>query len=320
MMHVRMIQRLKARRKLGWPQTRLVLRAIAVCVALFWPLHVFADDTIRISFLALKNFGDSRAGDAPKLEFIADRIAEEAVLGVTVVDELQDSDESAFAVLKQAVNDSAKKHIDMALSKRVGGNKKEQFGFFWNPALVRLKGDVGVQMNARIERDPGVATFTAVDGFDFTLVAFHTRPSGAPLRQELHALAPVLEAVQDQDTKEQDVIFIGDFNAPPEDRKGQNDSIRENLGALGNRVTFAIRDAPTNVKQDKIFDNVFFDRSCTDEYIDDGQHVVRLDALLKKYKGTIPGKNEKEKVEWFYRNVLDHCPVYANFRADKDSD
>ncbi|MCX7011204.1 MAG: hypothetical protein NTW86_01320 [Candidatus Sumerlaeota bacterium] len=82
---------------------------------------------LRIATASLKQFGDSKAQNQASLHFIARQIADEAVHGVCVVDELQDADGSAIEILKQAVVRAAGEPVDLKLSKRVGTTKKEQF-------------------------------------------------------------------------------------------------------------------------------------------------------------------------------------------------
>ena len=40
--------------------------------------------------------------------------------------------------------------------------------------------------------------------------------------------------------------------------------------------------------------------------------MVRIDNMLDEYTAVI---HENDKVGWFLRNVMDHCPVYAVFKA-----
>lgn len=285
--------------------------------------HAYAQDgeIIRISVVSLKKFGDSKAGDKPRLKFIADRIAEQAIKGVCVVDELQDSDGSAIEKLHKAVTNSAHVDISMAVSEKVGTSRKEQFGFFWNKNIVDMVGTIKTIYFEEIERDPGIATFKAKAGFDFTLCAFHTRPEGKPLEDELAFLDDLFQYVQALDEKENDILFAGDLNAPPTVTREtrQYVGISEKMGLFSTNIYFVIQDKPTNVsvKQKKIFDNIFFDKSQTTEYIPDGQHVIMIDQMLDRFTGEIP---DHDRVGWFLRNVMDHCPVYANFRADIDID
>jgi len=287
-------------------------------LVIFLSVGVRAAEVVRISAVALKNFGDSKAEDAARLEFIANRIAEQALKGVCVVDELQDKDGSAMDRLHEAVGRAICQDVSMELSDRVGGGRKEQFGFFWNPALLDLIGEETFYFD-EIQRDPSVATFRAKGGFDFTLCAFHTRPAGSPLRKELDFLDDVFQAVQDADPLENDVIFLGDFNAPPErmTQYGQNLGILDTTGGAIPNVYFVIRDRPTNVRRNKLFDNIFFDALETDEYIPGPQHVLYLDQLLDEYPEEI---DDDDPEGWLLRNVMDHCPVYAHFWADRDTD
>ena len=45
--------------------------------------------------------------------------------------------------------------------------------------------------------------------------------------------------------------------------------------------------------------------------------MVRIDLMLDEYSGEILDEN---RVSWFGRNVMDHCPVYAVFDGDLDTD
>ena len=93
--------------------------------------------------------------------------------------------------------------------------------------------------------------------------------------------------------------------------------MKENMGSLGSELTFAITDSPTNVLQHKVYDNVFFHTAQTSEYIPGPENVVRIDLMLSQFTGTLPATNQ---VSWFSTTVIDHCPVYAEFRADLDTD
>ena len=277
---------------------------------------------VRIAQVSLKNFGDTKASDEARLLFIADRIAEQAINGICVVDELQDIDGSAFSKLHDAVNNHSESWINFKTGDRVGEEKQEQYGFFWNPELTNPVGSIFTFSNDTIERDPAVATFNCTgpgDTFDFTLVAFHLKPDSnkTELKKELKVLDDIIRTIQEEDPLENDIILIGDFNAPPEDRNGQSISIKENLNTIGDEVTFAIHE-PTNFKGDKIYDNIFFLTTETDEFIQDSGKIIQLKNMEDYYNGTIP--DERDFEEWFPKNVMDHCPVYAEFYSNKDTD
>jgi len=284
-----------------------------------------SQEIIRISATSLQKFGDIRASDPPRLKFIADRIVEQAVHGVCVVDELQNADGSAMQVLQDAVSSSAGMPIAMALSQRVGGNSKEQYGFFWNPVLVDISGSVATHNSEIIERDPAVATFKVENGFDFTLCAFHTRPDSSlvELKKELRHFDDIFVEIQEQSDTENDIIFLGDFNAPPYTTLNQSLSISESMGCFASNIKFVITSIPTNTLQTKIYDNVFFDISQTDEYISGPQHVVRIDQLWGNFQSTdstAPNGDQQARKKYLQKKVMDHCPVYAEFRADMDTD
>ena len=289
--------------------------AIAASLALV-AVSAVALNPFRIAVISLKNFGDAKATDPPRLEFVAERIAEQAVKGVAVVDELQDVDGSALEILRAAVTEAAWTPIVMRLSERVGDTRKEQYGFFWNPEIISAIKDVETSLFEEISRDPAIITLQAYGEFDFTLVAFHTRPSGQELKTELAQLDEIFAQVQASDLLENDIIFVGDFNAPPDPLPGQSTSVLEEMDEA-TPLQFAITTAPTNILQTRLYDNIFFDPDETNEYIPGPQHVVRLDLMLDEYAGEIP---DEDRVSWFGRNVMDHCPIYAVFDGDSDTD
>lgn len=277
-------------------------------------------ETIRIAAFSLRVFGDAKANDPARLDFIADRIAEQAVKGLCVVDELKDADGSALNKLEAAVSASAHMAISAVFSLRVGsGSAAEQFGYFWNPQLMDITGPVATILFDEIERDPGVATFKAAAGFDFTVCAFHTRPDSqaAELKAELAFLDDVFKRVQDQNIHENDIIFVGDFNAPPSPLPDQALGILTEMGHTSVNFRFAITDRPTNLRQTKTYDNIIADADQTVEFVTGPQHVVPIFEMLDEFVGTIP---DSDQIGWFLSNVVDHCPVYAVFRADLDTD
>ena len=52
------------------------------------------------------------------------------------------------------------------------------------------------------------------------------------------------------------------------------------MGQFSSNIYFTIQDKPTNVRQNKIFDNIFFDKNQKDEYISDDQNVIRIDQMF----------------------------------------
>lgn len=297
---------------------RLIRSVLPFVLLLAFLRDAGAEPVIRISFFAQKNFGKSKAGKPQVLTFIADRIAEEAVLGVCVVDELQDSGGQGIKKLRDAVGHSAGTEIFLKLSDQVGEGSKEQFGFFWNPNLVDLL-EIHTAYFDGIERDPGVATFKAKEGFDFTLCPFHTPPDSrkADLIRELQTLDHVFRSIQEADPSENDIILLGDFNAPPFPRAGQSVAMEPNMLASALGVVFLIQDQTTNVIRTKLFDNMILDPHQTTELIDGSSHVVQIDAVQDYFHGHTTVADPQD---WLRANVIDHCPIYADFRADLDTD
>jgi len=71
------------------------------------------------------------------------------------------------------------------------------------------------------------------------------------------------------------------------------------MGQFSSNIYFTIQDKPTNVRQNKIFDNIFFDKNQTDEYVPGDQHVIRIDQMLNEFTGAI---NAQDAVGWFLKN------------------
>lgn len=279
-------------------------------------------ETIRVAFVALKNFGDAKAENNNALQFIAARVAEQALHGVCAVDEVQDIDGSALEILHRAVEAHAGVDIALAAGGRVGEGSKEQFAFFWNPDLLTPLAPVETVPSEMIERDPALASFRAAAGFDFTLCVFHTPPYSGDrqddLKRELSFLDDLYAQIQAQDGTENDVLFLGDFNAPARDQAstGQKVSISDGMGSFFETLEFVVLDSPTNVLQTKSYDNIFFDPQETTEFRRGSGQIVRLDLMQAFYSGPVEG----EWPRFLQRSLMDHCPVYAEFSAKQDTD
>lgn len=93
----------------------------------------------------------------------------------------------------------------------------------------------------------------------------------------------------------------------------------EIMGCFASNLHFVIRDMPTNTLQNKLYDNIFFDSRHTDEFILGPQNVVRVDQMWGNFQhtdGAAPNGTPQERQKYLQLKVLDHCPVYAEFRAD----
>lgn len=129
----------------------------------------------------------------------------------------------------------------------VTAGSPEAYGFLWRTDKVKLisSGGIivelnknskvtdlsGMKLDSALSRAPFVATFKARK-FDFTLATFHATfgrkayPNGnsatksvkaVDIRREIHQLDNVLEAIQEANGPENDVILMGDFNGNLED-------------------------------------------------------------------------------------------------------
>jgi len=188
-----------------------------------------------------------------------------------------------------------------AASLPVGRTQKEIYAFFWRKDRVSPVGPphlVGDPDDLFI-REPFAATFRAGE-FDFTLCTVHLLygESESERRRELVRLDDAVDAVQRANGAEDDVILLGDFNFPPDD---------EGWELAGWRALF-LPPRTTTVGDKSLFDNIWFDPRHTSEYTG-ACGIVRFDEELY-------GGDEKRAK----REVSDHLPVWAWFRADADDD
>ena len=295
--------------------------------------------TIRITCFSLKKIGPTMFKDKPgKFELVATLLAEYAELGIVVFDEYQNKTQTYVEVFKSAIYDKSDANLRCELSDLVDesiSDSDEQFGFIWNQDLLQMTTDIKIYYHDGIKRDPAYVSFKCIpDGFDFTICSFHTRPDSeeVKLRNELMVLDDIYEEIQSQDPLENDIIFIGDFNAPPNIWNEQTDetlTIGYYFEPSVYDLTFLIVDQSTNLKgynkkKARLYDNIFFLSDETDEYVSGSGTVIdfyqtgELDDYYN-YIGSDEDLTLEEIADKMSTKALDHYPVYGEFYSQIDT-
>ena len=210
-------------------------------------------------------------------------------------------------VLRRLVGLLGQRGLDYAyvLSPPVGRGVKERYAFLYRPDRVRplTPGALYPDSDETFIREPFVTTFSA-GSFDFTLVTIHVLFGSnlAQRRAELAALAGVYQAVQAQDPHEQDVILLGDFNAPPADPGCAP------LRTLPTMTCVIAPPATTTITDTSLYDNFWFQRQYVREYAGEAG-VDRFDETRFA--------NDDSAAELA---VSDHRPIWARFRLTGPDD
>lgn len=151
-------------------------------------------------------------------------------------------------------------------------------------------------MKDKFIRPPFWATFRS-GNFDFSVIAVHTQPKHAYLENKL--MDEVYSHVQvENGPDEDDVLLVGDFNLYPGSSA---------LNDLPKRVTSLFqRPLATNIRGDKLYDNIFFDEKHLQEY---------LYSAIDEFDEIEFDNNDHEADD-----VSDHRPVWAVFSIDLEDD
>jgi deoxyribonuclease-1-like protein len=157
--------------------------------------------------------------------------------------------------------------------------------------------------NDVFEREPYIANFKS-NNFDFTLVGIHNKPDNA--KQEIADLDTVVSNTLAANPNEKDIIILGDFNA---DGSYFNEKDSTNPFKSLKYSWVISNDMDTMVKTDWTYDRIVMtDSTLKSEYIPNSASVFYYD---QKYN--LADKN-------FVADILDHYPVYAEFRTDLGDD
>jgi len=206
-----------------------------------------------------------------------------------------------------------------AVSPKTGsGNAAEYYVFLYRTDRVSEVpgGARGVYPEASatdFSREPFFATFKA-GNFDFTMVTVHvTFAGGSAISKEVGRLADVWTYVQNLDSKENDVLLMGDFN-----RDKPTHPAFSKLRALGltNVIAgdgvFTTLGSKANHVGANWYDNIWIDRQYTAHEFT-GRFGV--DPIHLRYY-----QNSEHPHLEVRKRISDHCPVWAEFDVSKKDD
>lgn len=270
------------------------------------------DRTIRIATFNIQVFGPTKAGKPHVMQVLAGIVRH---FDVVAIQEIRSRDQTLIPrfvkLINQPAGEAAPRNYRHVLGPRLGRtSSKEQYAYIFDAASVEVDRasvyTVGDPEDL-LHREPLVAQFRVRgpppdEAFTFVLVNIHTDPDEADM--EVDTLADVYRAVRQASTSgasdsgvgEDDVIILGDLNAPgelPLDMRG--------LGRLGQLpgIQAAIVSEPTNARRDKLYDNLVFHAPSTVEFT--GRAGVL--NVMRRFNLT----SEEEL------SVSDHLPVWAEF-------
>lgn len=249
--------------------------------------------TILIGSFNIQRLGPSKLSDPWVMQKFAEIIRN---FDVIALQEITSKDQRTLPILVELINRSGVQY-GYTISPRIGraaSGYYEQYAYVFDTQRVRSGPEFSyvVQDDADIlHREPFVGRFETIcagQPFSFTLINIHTDPD--EISYELDVLADVYTNVRQFEYPEDDVILLGDLNAPPPKL--------QRLGSIPGFVPI-IDGLPTNTRKNKTLDNIMVDRQMTSEF--------------SGRAGTID-------LEQFFRieltdveRISDHLPIWAEF-------
>ncbi len=251
-------------------------------------------DKLLIATFNIQVFGESKLGKPEVVDVLAQVVRH---FDIVAIQEVRAKSDDILPRFISAINADGSRYSYL-IGPRLGRSvSTEQYAFVYDTTRVEHDpASVGTVQDPDdlLHREPMVARFrprtNAPDNaFSFWLVNTHTDPD--EVGQEVDALADVFQAMQGASPYEDDVILLGDLNAN-----------EKQLGRLGQLpgISYVVRNAMTNTRQNKAYDNIIFDGPATSEYT--GRWgVVDIERVF--------GLTRDQALK-----VSDHLPVWAEFQ------
>jgi endonuclease/exonuclease/phosphatase family metal-dependent hydrolase len=259
-----------------------------------------AQETILVASFNIQAFGESKMNDRWVMERLAEVIRR---FDIVAIQEIRSKDQNLLPALLSYVNAFGASY-QYLLGPRLGRTvSKEQYAYIYDASRLMTNQDCSYTLNDDIDllhREPLIARFVVrtpltVRPWTFSLVNLHTDPDEAT--QEVEAMAGIMREIRNYELisgQEDDVILLGDFNAPP--AKMINLQAQAGMRPL-------IVNQPTNVKGTEIYDNLLIDPIANAEFTN---HSGVL-SLQEFFGITL---NEALKLS-------DHNPVWAEFLVEE---
>jgi len=250
-------------------------------------------ETIRIASFNIQVFGDRKSSKPHVMEYLAS-IARR--FDILAIQEIRTKSPDHMARFVELINRSGR-HYDYVIGDRLGRtSSKEQYAFVFDRQTIEVDRNSIYTVydgDDMLHREPLVAWFrvrgpSPSDSFTFKLVNVHTDPDEAI--DEMNAMDDVYYAVANDQSDEDDVILLGDFNV----------NYRQ-IGQLARvaHIHWVITNQETTTRKTKSYDNIFFSSRATTEFMGRGGVM----DFLREFNLT-----EADALE-----ISDHMPVWAEF-------
>ena len=251
-------------------------------------------NTIMVGSFNMERLGPSKLKDAWVMERFAEIIRQ---FDVIALQEITSTDQRTLPILVELVNRSGGRY-NYTISPRIGRPSTgyyEQYAYVFDTSRIQSSPEVSYVVSDpgdTLHREPFCGRFQTVAAgyqpFSFTLINNHTDPD--EIGHELDVLADVYRSVRQYEYPEDDIILLGDLNAPPKGLKS--------LGQIPDLVPL-IQTMFTNTRQNKILDNILVDRVQTREFTGRAG-IISLEKMF-----SLQMKDAER--------ISDHVPIWAEF-------
>ncbi len=251
---------------------------------------------IRLASFNIRIYSTGSRDDT-ELGLIADRLQQ---FDLVAIQELRDEEvvQRTLSILE------ARGHVYHAMiSPPVGRGVKERYAFLWRPKKIAPL-DVGTVWPDPADdfiREPFYASFRA-GSFDFTLITIHVIFGDriGDRREEALLLDDVYRTIQNSNPDEQDVILLGDFNLPPEDRGMAEVDFSLDPVLAG--------DVRTTISDASLYDNFWWDL----QYLTEWTGAAGIDH----FDEAVFGDDDHAAL----LAVSDHRPIWVTLEIGSDDD
>ncbi len=255
--------------------------------------HPSAQRTLIIGSFNIQTFGRAKLANPSVMGILVDVARRFDLLAVQ---ELRSTEQDIIPQFVQMINADGSNFRYIVGPRQGHTISKEQYVYIYdaNKLAVVAPPYVAADVSGQFHRAPLVAHFRSLEAppegaFSFILMNVHTDPD--EIRFEIPELRVIVEQVRRENPGEDDIILLGDFNAPP----------RYFLPFNWFSQSFAAIDDEwfTNVRENRNYDNLVFDRLATAEFT--GRRGVL--NFRRAFQLEL-----SEALE-----VSDHFPVWAEF-------
>jgi endonuclease/exonuclease/phosphatase family metal-dependent hydrolase len=251
-------------------------------------------DTLLVATFNIQVFGESKLAKTRVVDVLVEVVRQ---FDIVAIQEVRAKSDEILPRFLAAINADGSRYSYL-IGPRLGRSvSTEQYAFIYDTNRVEADpSSVGTIQDPTdlLHREPFIARFrprtsAPERAFTFWLVNIHTDPD--EVKEEVSVLADLFPLMQSARPDEDDVIILGDLNAS-----------ETQLGRLGEipGITWVVRNAMTNTRQNKAYDNLIFHGGATSEYT--GRWgIVDLERQF--------GLTRDEALQ-----VSDHLPVWAEFQ------